>query len=152
MRSLARQRDTVEIARRLRALGPQSPPRWGRMSAREVVRHLCDSFRMALGERPVAARSTLAQRTIVRWIALYVPLRWPAGLRTTPEVDPQREGSRPGEFATDMAELERLLQRLVAESARLNGRPHPVFGRMSAAAWLRWGYLHTDHHLRQFGA
>jgi hypothetical protein len=30
--------------------------------------------------------------------------------------------------------------------------PHPVFGAMSDSAWRRWGYLHTDHHLRQFGA
>jgi hypothetical protein len=28
---------------------------------------------------------------------------------------------------------------------------HPIFGPMSEAAWLRWGYLHADHHLRQFG-
>jgi len=27
-----------------------------------------------------------------------------------------------------------------------------MFGRLSDAAWLRWGYLHMDHHLRQFGA
>ena len=24
-------------------------------------------------------------------------------------------------------------------------------GTLSEAAWLRWAYLHTDHHLRQFG-
>ena len=29
---------------------------------------------------------------------------------------------------------------------------HPIFGRMSQRAWLRWAYLHMDHHLRQFGA
>ena len=29
---------------------------------------------------------------------------------------------------------------------------HPFFGAMSPNQWLRWGYLHTDHHLRQFGA
>jgi hypothetical protein len=28
---------------------------------------------------------------------------------------------------------------------------HPIFGAMSERAWLRWGYLHMDHHLRQFG-
>ena len=32
------------------------------------------------------------------------------------------------------------------------GQPHPIFGRMSEAAWLRWGDVHTDHHLRRFGA
>jgi hypothetical protein len=30
-------------------------------------------------------------------------------------------------------------------------RTHPIFGALSARDWLRWGYLHADHHLRQFG-
>jgi hypothetical protein len=30
-------------------------------------------------------------------------------------------------------------------------RPHPMFKEMSEKDWMRWGYLHTDHHLRQFG-
>jgi hypothetical protein len=55
-------------------------------------------------------------------------------------------------FDADMAEVEALLLRVTTESPTLSGRRHPIFGRMSAAAWLRWGYLHTDHHLRQFGA
>jgi hypothetical protein len=29
-------------------------------------------------------------------------------------------------------------------------RNHPLFGSMEHADWMRWGYLHTDHHLRQF--
>jgi hypothetical protein len=28
---------------------------------------------------------------------------------------------------------------------------HPMFGGMTAKDWMRWGYLHADHHLRQFG-
>jgi prephenate dehydrogenase len=28
---------------------------------------------------------------------------------------------------------------------------HPMFGPMSPEDWMRWGYLHADHHLRQFG-
>jgi hypothetical protein len=30
-------------------------------------------------------------------------------------------------------------------------RPHPMFKKMSEGQWMRWGYLHMDHHLRQFG-
>jgi hypothetical protein len=26
-----------------------------------------------------------------------------------------------------------------------------MFGPMSERDWMRWGYLHADHHLRQFG-
>lgn len=29
---------------------------------------------------------------------------------------------------------------------------HSIFGPMTSAEWLRWGHLHLDHHLRQFGA
>jgi hypothetical protein len=28
---------------------------------------------------------------------------------------------------------------------------HPFFGHMLCKDWTRWGYLHADHHLRQFG-
>jgi hypothetical protein len=38
-----------------------------------------------------------------------------------------------------------------APPGTLVGQAHPIFGPMSDAAWLRWGYLHMDHHLRQFG-
>jgi hypothetical protein len=31
------------------------------------------------------------------------------------------------------------------------GHAHSFFGRLSRTEWLRWGYLHMDHHLRQFG-
>ena len=36
--------------------------------------------------------------------------------------------------------------------AAIRSRRHPLWGRMSEWEWGRWGYLHTDHHLRQFGA
>ena len=55
------------------------------------------------------------------------------------------------EFAADLARLEALLEH-VAAARDLDGQRHPTFGRMSEGAWLRWGYLHVDHHLRQFGA
>jgi hypothetical protein len=58
----------------------------------------------------------------------------------------------PVDFASDRAGLEAVLALFVEEAGRPDRPAHPVFGRMSEAAWLRWGYLHADHHLRQFGA
>jgi hypothetical protein len=29
---------------------------------------------------------------------------------------------------------------------------HAIFGAMSRREWLRWGWLHADHHLRQFSS
>lgn len=153
MKTLARARDREELLRRLRTLRPDSARRWGRMSAPQMVCHLGDCFRMALAERPVSPARPIVPRIAAKWIALYLPLRWPAGLiPTRPEIDPQRGGTPPAAFAADLVQVEALLDRVVTASRTMNGHLHPMFGRMSEAEWLRWGYLHTDHHLRQFGA
>ncbi len=76
-----------------------------------------------------------------------MPLRWPPGIPTRPEIDPQSGGRRPGDFAADVAELEALVQSLRTGGKAIDGTTHPIFGRMSESAWLRWGYLHVDPHL-----
>lgn len=151
MKSLAHPRDKAEILDRLRRLRPDGPRRWGSMSASETLCHLADSFRMLVGEKAIRDRSTLLQRTLVKWIALWAPMQWPPGIRTTPEFDQHAGGTPPAEFAADLAQLEMLLERIGSDTRRLHGQRHPLFGRMSERAWLRWGYLHVDHHLRQFG-
>ena len=76
MKTLARPRDKAEILRRLRMVRPESLRRWGRMSAHQMVCHLSDSVRMVTGQKPVSQATSLLQRTIVKWTALYLPLRW----------------------------------------------------------------------------
>jgi hypothetical protein len=120
------------------------------MSAQQMVCHLADAFRMAAGERPVSDATGPLHRTIFKWIALYLPLPWPAGILTRPEIDQEIGGTRPGDFAADVAEVESLIE-LIARGGR-DWPSHPIFGRMSETDWMRWAYLHTDHHLRQFGA
>lgn len=151
MRTLARERDRAEILRRLRALRHDSVRRWGRMSAHQMVCHLSDGYRLLTG-RTTELAATPLPRFLMRWIALYAPLRWPAGIRTTPDLDQDGGGTRPAEFEADVAELERLLIEVTTDRRdRSTKYLHPLFGRMSESAWLRWAYLHADHHLRQFG-
>jgi len=152
MKTLARERDKAEIVRRLRVVGPESARRWGRMTAHQMVCHLSDALRMATGDKPVSAATGLVQRTVVKWVALYVALPWPAGIRTRPEIDQATGGTAPVEFARDVVELLALLDAVTTGARPFPWPPHPTFGPMSDAAWLRWGYLHMDHHLRQFGA
>jgi hypothetical protein len=152
MKTLARDGDKAEILGRLRELRPESARRWGRMSVHQMVCHLADAFRMALGVKPVSLATGPLRRTIVKWIALYAPLPWPAGIPTSPEIDQERGGTRPVDFAADVAQVEALIELVTAPTRSLAPQPHPIFGPMSRTAWLRWGYVHTDHHLRQFGA
>jgi hypothetical protein len=150
MKTLARDQDTAELVQRLKLLRPDSTRRWGKMSAHQVVCHLADAIRMAMGDKHVSVASGLPQRTIIKWVALYAPMKWPPNIITRPEVDQLIAGTQPLDFAADVAQLEVLLAAL---AGRRGGRwpDHPIFGPMSEFAWLRWGYLHMDHHLRQFG-
>jgi len=152
MRTLARERDSAEVIRRLRALRHDSHRRWGRMSAHQMVCHLSDGYRLVTGDRTTQLAASPLPRCMMRWIALYVPVRWPRGIRTTRDLDQDGDGTRPAEFAADVSELERLLREITTHRrGRLAGHLHPLFGQMSEPAWLRWAYLHADHHLRQFG-
>jgi hypothetical protein len=150
MKTLAQPRDKGELLRRLQVVRLESARRWGRMTVHQMVCHLADSFRMATGAKAVSHDTRLFNRTVLKWGALYLPVPWPPGILTRPELDQLQGGTKPIDFASDVAEVEAQLEIFAGFS--LDRRPHPYFGPMSAAAWLRWGYLHTDHHLRQFGA
>jgi hypothetical protein len=152
VKTLARESDRTELRARLRTVRPDSARRWGRMSAHQMVCHVGDALRLMAGEIPAGRVPRLHERTVVKWVALFAPLRWPAGIVTSPELDPDQGGTRPADFAADVAEVEALLERVLSSPESVEERVHPVFGRMTHATWLRWAWLHTDHHLRQFGA
>ncbi|HEY1338967.1 MAG TPA: DUF1569 domain-containing protein [Bryobacteraceae bacterium] len=139
------------IEKRIARLHPGVRAVWGRMSAHQMICHLSDSFRAGLGEKWVSPASGPAQRTLVKWFALYIPLPWPKGVPTRPEVDQLSGGTPPVDFEKDRAGLLAVLGRFCDPRQRFYGRSHPIFGPMDAAEWLRWGWLHADHHLRQFG-
>lgn len=152
MKTYADERCRREIRRRLNTVRPDSERRWGRMSTPQMICHLADACRMALGEKTVSPAPGRLSPTVVKWIALYLPLPWPPGVLTRPEIDQQGAGTAPGDFAADVQQVAVLLERIASRDRRATWPAHPIFGRMSRRAWLRWTYLHADHHLRQFGA
>ena len=150
LKTLANPKDKQELLERLSGLRSDTPRAWGKMSAPQMVCHLNDSFRTKLEGIPVVSLSSGFTRTALKWGALWVPLPWPHGVRTPPELDQQLGGTVPGEFETDRQELASLLQRFAEPPGGLNAASHTYFGTISVAEWMRWGYLHSDHHLRQF--
>jgi hypothetical protein len=151
LRTLTNPGDAAGLLTRLARLHSDSPRRWGRMSARQMVSHLRDAFLMGTEQKPVRQQSRLRDRTVVKWIALYAPFTWPAGIATVPEIDQTIGGTPPGDFDGDVADVKALIEIVSSQPGFFNARIHPIFGPLSDAAWMRWGYLHVDHHLRQFG-
>lgn len=150
MKTLRNSQDQREILSRLEAVRETSSRQWGKMSAHQMICHLSDSFRGVMGEKSLSMAPWFG-RGIAKWFALHVPLQWPKGMKTRPEMDQLVAGTPPAAFARDVAELRRLFERFVADQRDFQWTPHPIFGPMSEDDWMRWGYLHMDHHFRQFG-
>jgi len=151
MKTLRNSRDKNELFQRLQAVHPDSRRRWGSMSARQMVCHLSDGFRMYMNLKPVQ-QVPFHARGLVRFVALYVPIPWPHGFRTVPELDQQVGGTPPVEFYKDVEDLGGLVERFIRQPRDFTWQAHPQFGELSEKEWMRLGYLHMDHHLRQFGA
>jgi hypothetical protein len=142
-------KDQHEILERLAALKPDGGRRWGKMSCHQMIVHLTDSFLCPMGERLVSPAKPPIPRSIMKWGALYFPMRWPQGVPTRPEMEQDVGGTAPVEFSEDRKKLVELIGRFTND--RFEWSEHPIFGAMSDKDWMRWGYLHCDHHLRQFG-
>jgi len=148
MSTLADPKVRAACRERIERLNPNASPKWGRMTARQMVCHLNDSFRVGMGEKYASPATSLIQRTFIKWVALRAPVKWPPGVPTRPEIEQGRGGTPPTEWEIDRAELLRLMDAF----AKLETfGVHPTFGKMSYRDWLIWGYRHVDHHLRQFG-
>src|SRR5262245_56334686 len=112
MKTLACERDKAEVLRRLEALRYDSVRHWGRMSVHQMVCHLSDGYRILTGELTAKPVATPLPRPMMKWIALYAPVKWPAGIPTTPELDQTVGGTRPVDFEADVAELAKLLDQI----------------------------------------
>jgi Protein of unknown function (DUF1569) len=148
MKSLTSIVDLSEVRTRLRELKANDQARWGKMTARQMAHHLRCSYEVALGDRMVAPKTGFAP-VLTKWVALRSNLRWPKNVRTVPELEAAMGHYSKTEFdVTVQAVVERMEQ--LAKGKRC-APTHPMFGPMSERDWMRWGYLHADHHLRQFG-
>jgi hypothetical protein len=139
------------ISQRILGLKPSLPAIWGRMNAHQMICHLDDSFKVGLGERKVGSISNPFKRTVMKWGALYVPAPWPKGTPTMAEVEQGVGGTPPADFEGDRARLLKTVELFCEPQRSFGPIEHPFFGRLTTSQWMRWGFLHADHHLRQFG-
>ena len=140
--------DRLILARRIDALSIEAVPRWGRMDCPQMLAHLTESVRMALGELLITTRgpAPLRLRPIAYSVIHWLP--FPKSAPTAPEL----LARRPSDCEAERAELKHLLERLAALEGAREWPEHPAFGRLNSHDWGTLTHRHVDHHLRQFGA
>jgi hypothetical protein len=148
MKTLASLDVLSEIRERLRSVRIDDHALWGSMTAKQMVRHLRCSCEVALGERIVEPRQGFAP-VLMKFAALRTGIRWPKNVPTVPELKRAIKDHSRSEFDVLVCAAIDKMQMLATGTQFAPS--HPMFGPMSDKDWKRWGYLHADHHLRQFG-
>lgn len=135
------------LLQRFHRLTPDHSRHWGTMSANQMICHLSDQLRVALGEIPSQQRKNIFWRTFIKWMVLYVPLTYPKGAPTTPEM----KTTTASQWEADKAEFLRLFEAFRQRGPAGQWSPHPAFGRLTGTEWGILAARHMNHHLRQFG-
>lgn len=138
--------DRDELVSRVNRLEPTAAPRWGRMTAPQMLAHLTDWMAMAKGELPTRFLNSFLQFAPVKQLAIYW-LPFPKGVPTAQELISRV----PADWDAERAALCDYMSSF--ETMHPDGAwpVHPAFGTLTPSAWGVLGYRHADHHLRQFG-
>ena len=137
----------LELLDRLERLSPSASPLWGRMNAPQMLAHLVDWMEMLRGGIHTVGRKSPLRYPPLKQLAVYW-LPFPKGVPTSPELISRK----PSDWATEHAALCRHISSFENADRTAIWPEHPIFGKMTPNAWGVFGYRHTDHHLRQFGA
>jgi len=141
--------DNKALISRLFRLMPDARPRWGTMTAGQMLVHCADQLRVSTGVKRLYSMwvpgflKPLLKKRFVTHFQGFKP-----GMKTLRELDSRRGMTPPVSFAADHATLLGLLS-----PAQYNPRgiEHPLFGHLSAQEFGEITWQHLDHHLRQFG-
>jgi hypothetical protein len=117
------------------------------MSAQQMVCHLSESLKMALGELKVAPKKLPIRYPPLKQLIIYLA-PFPKNAPTAPELVITTTANA---WTRDVGDLQALVDRFAARGQDGSWPDHPAFGRLSSRAWGVLIYRHMDHHLRQFG-
>jgi hypothetical protein len=139
----------ASIKQRVQSLRPDSHRRWGKMSVDQMLWHVNESMRMALGDAVFEPmRTPPLPKPVLRWLVLNVP--WPKGRSPTYKEMVARQSY---DFASEQARCLRLIDQLVSVPLDHGIWPvNPTLGPMTGKQWSQLQAKHLEHHLRQFGA
>ncbi len=138
--------DRAQLSHRLDGLTSDRKPQWGKMDCGQMLAHVSDAVRMALGELFIKPRRSPLRLAPFRHAIIYW-LPFPKGAPTAPELIQRRAE----DCRREIAELRELLERFATRAGAEQWSAHPLFGQLSERDWGVLSYKHIDHHLRQFG-
>lgn len=140
-----------EFERRVNAIASTSQRRWGTMSPARMLAHLRIVCEISLEERETTDESRPWLMPIAFFLLFRLWTNWPTGrIKASPQFLDDSAQDLEAERARLIESMRRFVQRAQAEPGRVV--LEPMLGRISLKKWERVHGVHSDYHLRQFGA
>lgn len=139
-----------QLINRIDKLTPDSKALWGTMEVNQMLAHLNDAVKIALGMKPSVNKGNFITNKIVFPIMTYVFTNWPKNLPTAPEMAQQYKGTPAKDFYTEREFLKKMID-IFEEREAEKIKEHPLFGKLSKEEWGHLLVVHFNHHLKQFG-
>lgn len=140
-----------EFERRVGAIDSSETRQWGTMTLAQMFAHLRITLEISLEERETVDESR-AWLMPVLWLLLFrLITNWPKGrIKASSQFLDDSADDIEAERTLLIESMRRFVDRSVREPERIV--LEPMLGRISLQKWQRVHGVHTDYHLRQFGA
>lgn len=148
MPTLFEQQAAQEIVDRINKLQPISQRKWGKMNVAQMLHHCSEALGTATDD--VELKVPFFFKILAPIIKKKVMEKKPykEGLPTAKEFIVIDEKN----FEQEKQNVLNRIDKFIANGeAKVDGKRHPAFGRLTAYEWGFSQWKHFDHHLRQFG-
>ena len=143
-------KDAQEYINRINNLTPETPRKWGKMSADQVLAHLNVAYDLTFTPEKFPKPSFIAKFLLSRFVKPKITNEIPykQSLPTSPAFIIADERNFEEEKAKLIGNIQRV-QQLGREA--FEGKENINFGKMTAQGWNNMFAKHLNHHLEQFG-
>ncbi len=138
-----------ELIERINKLNEQSQPKWGKMSADQMLAHCNVAYEFVFDNKhhpkPKGLKKLILKTFVKKFVTGEKPYK--ENIRTAPEFlisDKKNFDTEKTRLTTHVAKVQEL-----GEDFFDNKESHS-FGKLTKTEWSNMFYKHLDHHLRQF--
>ena len=143
-------KDAQEYINRINNLTPETPRKWGKMSADQVLAHLNVAYDLTFTPEKFPKPNFIAKFLLSKFVKPKITTEIPykPSLPTSPAFIIADERNFEEEKAKLIGNIQRV-QQLGREA--FEGKENINFGKMTAQCWNNMFAKHLNHHLDQFG-
>jgi hypothetical protein len=148
MKSIFDTKDNLELVERFKKLSPETQALWGTMSVSQMIAHTHEPLMVMTGNKVI--KYTLLGMFFGNYLKKkYIKDR---GFGKNLPTHKQFIVSDKKQFENELEKMLNTLQLILDKGhAIITKNKHPFFGNMTPEEWGDIMYLHSDHHLKQFG-